>query len=40
MDIKPGNLLISSDVQEDEWPMVKLCDFGLTRPTDENGNFI
>lgn len=32
MDIKPGNFLLSVEqIQEDEWPIVKLCDFGLSR---------
>jgi serine/threonine protein kinase len=36
MDIKPGNLLLNVDVQEDEFPMVKICDFGLARRVDSN----
>jgi len=32
MDIKPGNFLLSEEnMQDDEWPLVKLCDFGLSR---------
>ena len=37
MDIKPANLLLNVQVQEDEYPMVKICDFGLARRINCNG---
>lgn len=30
-DVKPANIMILTDVDEDEWPFVKLIDFGLVR---------
>jgi hypothetical protein len=35
-DIKPANIMIVLDVDEDEWPFVKLIDFGLVRSLTEN----
>ncbi|CAG9325758.1 unnamed protein product [Blepharisma stoltei] len=37
LDLKPGNLLLYTDVDEDEYPLVKICDFGLSRKVDETG---
>lgn len=30
-DVKPANIMILTDADEDEWPFVKLIDFGLVR---------
>ena len=38
MDIKPANLLVSNKVGDDEYSIIKICDFGLSKITDSNGN--
>jgi serine/threonine protein kinase len=30
-DIKPANIMIVADLEEEDWPFVKLIDFGLAR---------
>lgn len=40
LDIKPGNLLLKTDVEENEYPLVKLCDFGLSRFVGEDGGVV
>ena len=40
MDLKPGNLLLKKDVPTNEFPLVKLCDFGLSRRISEDGGII
>lgn len=40
MDIKPANLLLSTKVTEDEYSIVKICDFGLSKIADENGRVL
>lgn len=40
MDIKPGNLLLSNKVNEDEYCIVKICDFGLSKIVDGQGKFL
>jgi hypothetical protein len=35
-DVKPANIMILADVDEDEWPFVKLIDFGLVRSLSAN----
>ncbi|CAG9331863.1 unnamed protein product [Blepharisma stoltei] len=37
LDLKPGNLLLYTDVDENEYPLVKICDFGLSRRADATG---
>lgn len=37
LDLKPGNLLLYTDVDENEYPLVKICDFGLSRKVDSTG---
>ena len=37
MDIKPANLLLSTKVIEDEYSIVKICDFGLSKVADSDG---
>lgn len=38
MDLKPGNFLLSyQKIENDELPIVKLCDFGLSRYTEGDG---
>jgi serine/threonine protein kinase len=37
MDIKPANLLLSAKFNDDEYPLVKICDFGLSKIADEEG---
>jgi serine/threonine protein kinase len=37
MDIKPANLLLSTKVTEDEYSIVKICDFGLSKIADIEG---
>lgn len=37
LDLKPGNLLMSREVGPDEYPLVKLCDLGLSRKVGEDG---
>ena len=37
MDIKPANLLLSTKVNDDEYSIVKICDFGLSKIADSNG---
>lgn len=36
MDLKLENLLIQSSEREDEYPIAKLCDFGLCHLIDSN----
>ena len=38
LDLKPANLLLDRNVAEGEYPLVKLCDFGLSRKLDASGN--
>lgn len=40
MDIKPANLLLSTKVTEDEYSIVKICDFGLSKIADEEGKVL
>lgn len=40
MDLKPANLLLDKDVDLDEYPLVKLCDFGLSRRISDDGGII
>ena len=40
MDLKPGNLLLKKDVPTCEYPLVKLCDFGLSRRVEEDGGIV
>lgn len=35
-DIKPENILLSSSEYEDEYPIAKICDFGLCHIIDQN----
>ena len=36
VDIKPENILLSSSEYEDEYPIAKVCDFGLCHLIDQN----
>ncbi len=36
-DLKLENILLASPEYEDEYPMAKLCDFGLSHLLDEKG---
>lgn len=38
VDLKLENLLIQSSDREDEYPLAKLCDFGLCHLMDHNSN--
>lgn len=38
LDLKPSNLLLDRRVGETEYPLVKLCDFGLSRRIETNGS--
>ena len=38
LDLKPSNLLLDRRVEDTEYPLVKLCDFGLSRRTETNGS--
>lgn len=40
MDLKPGNLLMKTDVAPDELPLVKLCDLGLSRRISDDGGIV
>lgn len=40
MDIKPANLLLSTKVSDDEYCIVKICDFGLSKIANSNGEFL
>mmetsp|Transcript_27372 Transcript_27372/g.49274 ORF Transcript_27372/g.49274 Transcript_27372/m.49274 type:complete len:291 (-) Transcript_27372:27-899(-) len=40
LDLKPANLLLKTDVSENEYPLVKLCDFGLSRMIGEDGGVV
>ena len=37
LDLKPANLLLDRRVEETEYPLAKLCDFGLSRRVETNG---
>lgn len=37
MDIKPANLLLSTKVSGDEYSIVKICDFGLSKEVEDDG---
>lgn len=37
LDMKPANLLLKTDVEANEYPLVKICDFGLSRKVQDNG---
>ncbi|OMJ70138.1 hypothetical protein SteCoe_31954 [Stentor coeruleus] len=37
MDIKPANLLLSTKVTDDEYSIVKICDFGLSKIVSDDG---
>jgi serine/threonine protein kinase len=37
MDIKPANLLLSTKVTDDEFSIVKICDFGLSKIVNDDG---
>ena len=37
LDIKPGNILFDRRVDESEYPIAKLCDFGLSRRVEVEG---
>ena len=37
MDIKPANLLLSTKVNADEYSIVKICDFGLSKMAGDTG---
>jgi len=36
-DVKPDNILMQSPEREDEYPIAKLCDFGLSLRMDSDG---
>lgn len=40
MDLKPGNLLLDRQVDSCEYPLVKLCDFGLSRRVSDDGGIV
>ena len=40
MDIKPANLLLSTKVTDDEYSIVKICDFGLCKVADSEGKVL
>ena len=40
MDIKPANLLLSTKVTDDEYSIVKICDFGLSKIADSDGKVL
>lgn len=40
MDLKPANLLLKKDVPTNEFPLVKLCDFGLSRRVSDDGSVL
>ena len=40
LDMKHANLLIKTDVEANEYPLVKICDFGLSRRVGDNGGIL
>ena len=40
MDLKPGNLLLKKDVDASEYPLVKICDLGLSRRISDDGGIV
>ena len=40
MDLKPANLLLDRLVDDLEYPLVKLCDFGLSRRVSDDGGIV
>lgn len=37
MDLKPANLMVMTEVSDEEYPLVKVADFGLSRPVESDG---
>ena len=40
LDMKPANLLLKTDVEANEYPLVKICDFGLSRRIGDSGTIL
>jgi serine/threonine protein kinase len=40
LDMKPANLLLKTDVSDNEYPLVKICDFGLSRSVGDEGGVV